>query len=1040
MVGRHVLAPLNENPAQRGPDGNPSMKLWLSLFRRRFAKPRARRGFRRVQAEQIESRLVLSAVWGGAFEAAANDTLDLAEDFGQLLDAEFARQSAAIGDSEFGSSDVDWYRFELEQPRRVSLSTSEGSAAVALSLFNNSPFSFEDVHNLLGHRLLAQAESIEQVLGAGTYFVAVSGAGNLDFHPFLAGSGVPGETGDYELTIASEALSNSLPALSVLASDPADGAELGSSPFVIRVQLAGQLDPGTLAPDDTVFVTFSPNADFTDGDELPVPLATYGYNSFASEVELTPAMPLGLGFYQVVLGGSQDSRFSVLTDLDGTPLGSDDANPSGADVSFTFAVTGIEGNSGDAASADDTPATAHELGDVTTAGLVQAQGAIGDDPYYDPNVDSLLNPANDVDLYHFTVTGDEHYALAAEVFAGRVGSPLDSAVSLYRVDPLDGSLQFVAGNNNTSNPTVASNGTVPFFTDSVLSTGVTAGDYFVAVSSAFNAPSIEEGQLPGTDGLFDPTVSHSGFAGGNTGRYVLNLQLKVDHDAPEVRSSTPSSDNVLTAAPTSLSVTFSEPVNLQQLAYEAFQQSGQTTVASVFVQSADGTRFYPRLQTYDAASGEAEFLMLDALPSGSYEWHFSGALGLTDFASNPLAGNDASGDYVVAFSVDAAERGVQGDPLQRSANGANDDLANPQDLGILFPHELQSVVSVTRDPANHADAADTADFYRFEVLQRQDYGFNFNLNGDDFPDDVQITLMDPEGQEVLFGRSDNGRALTSALDAGAYVVQLSGWSATRAPTLSYELRMVLIAASENPPPLSMGAAPALQLRLSGTRSVAVAVPDFVGIPSESGAPDLSQINSGINVASNTNSLRFPISGFSAFGERLVGGIGGEGVPLIELPQRLVLRPHDIGNVNRFALVTWDELTADLDRPDFTADDETSDKALSLPPFDAPTPDAANETDLPEETAAPAVAPVVKQPSAESSEPTKPGSSAAQSPAAEPPVVTTSQLDEVLERVDVSLSVAPSADATIQAAIALMPLFATSKFWWRVKSKKENALV
>ncbi len=1012
------------------------MKLWFSRFRRRFAKPRARRGFRRAQAEQIESRLVLSAVWGGAFEAAANDTLDLAQDFGQLLDAEFARQSAAIGDSESGASDVDWYRFELEQPSRVSMSASEGSAAVALSLFNNSPFSFEDVHNLLGHRLLAQAERIEQVLGAGTYFVAVSGAGNLDFHPFLAGSGIPGETGDYELTIASEALSNSLPTLSVLASDPADGAELGSSPFVIRVQLSGQLDPGTLAPDDTVFVTFSPNADFTDGDELPVPLATYGYNSFASEVELTPAMPLGLGFYQVVLGGSQDNRFSVLTDLDGTPLGSDDANPSGADVSFTFAVTGIEGNSGDAAAADDTPATARGLGDLTAAGLVQAIGAIGDDPYYDPNVDSLLNPANDVDLYHFTVTGDEHYALAAEVFAGRVGSPLDSAVSLYRLDPLDGSLQFVAGNNNTSNPTVASNGTVPFFTDSVLSTGVTAGDYFVAVSSAFNAPSIEEGQLPGTDGLFDPTVSHSGFAGGNTGRYVLNLQLKVDHDAPQVRSSTPGSDNVLTAAPTSLSVTFSEPVNLQQLAYEAFQQSGQTTVASVFVQSEDGTRFYPRLQTYDAASGEAEFLMLDALPSGSYDWHFSSALGLTDFASNPLAGNDASGDYVVAFSVDAAERGVQGDPQTRSANGANDDLENPQDLGILFPHELQSVVSATRDPANHADAADTADFYRFEVLQHQDYGFVLNLNGDELPAGVLVTLMDPEGNAVPFGRSDSGRAVTSSLGAGEYVIQLSGWQASDASALSYELRMALLAVNENPPPLSVGAAPALQLRLTGTRAVAVSAPDFVGIPVESPALNLGQINSEINVATRSDTVRFPVSSFSAFGERLVGGIGGNGVPLSELPPRLALRPEDLGSARRFAISTLEALIADFGRrSDADDEDESADATTdeSVPPLpEDKTPSSTNETSGPDES----VVPSEKMPKKSASEPMNVNKSATQVLDDEPPIVTTSLVDEVLEQVDFELAAASSDDVTIQAVVGWLPVIAASSLWWRRKREKE----
>ena len=54
-------------------------------------------------------------------------------------------------------------------------------------------------------------------------------------------------------------------------------------------------------------------------------------------------------------------------------------------------------------------------------------------------------------------------------------------------------------------------------------------------------------------------------------------------------------------------------------------------------------------------------------------------------------------------------------------------------------------------------------------------------------------------------------------------------------------------------------------------------------------------------------------------------------------------------------------------------------------------------------------------------------------------MTTSQLDEVLERVDVSPAVAPSDAATIQATVGLLPLFAASQFWWRLKSKKEREL-
>ena len=44
-------------------------------------------------------------------------------------------------------------------------------------------------------------------------------------------------------------------------------------------------------------------------------------------------------------------------------------------------------------------------------------------------------PANQVDLYHFQITGPGRYSMLAEVFAGRIGSPLEPGVSLYELDP-----------------------------------------------------------------------------------------------------------------------------------------------------------------------------------------------------------------------------------------------------------------------------------------------------------------------------------------------------------------------------------------------------------------------------------------------------------------------------------------------------------------------------------------------------------------------------------------------------------------------------
>src|SRR5262249_13342548 len=100
---------------------------------------------------------------------------------------------------------------------------------------------------------------------------------------------------------------------------------------------------------------------------------------------------------------------------------------------------------------------------------------------------------------------------------------------------------------------------------------------------------------------------------------------------------------------------------------------------------------------YDVQTRQATFLMLDALPPGVNLLHLSGAAGLTDLAGNPLVGNEASGDYVVAFDVQGPPRGSSGDPLLWTEQGPNESFDSPQDLGVLFPRELEAGVTITRN-------------------------------------------------------------------------------------------------------------------------------------------------------------------------------------------------------------------------------------------------------------------------------------------------------------------------------------------------------
>ncbi len=369
-----------------------------------------------------------------------------------------------------------------------------------------------------------------------------------------------------------------------------------------------------------------------------------------------------------------------------------------------------------------TPWAAHNLGNVTNGQIVQAAGVIGTDPFYDP-VNDYGNPnggnqANQVDLYTFQVSGSGLYALDAEVFAGRIGSSLEPALTLFGYDA-DGNLIALAGNNGSGNDTVAEsdvgagNHTVPLFTDPVLFASLTPGDYVLAVSTTNNYANPLLGKLPGENGVFDPNVSHSGTNGsGSLGNYVLNLRVQAAETAPQVVSATVSSggasSDAVTGYPTSVNIQFSGPVNLRQLAFDAFEENLPGNLSPIFITDANGNTYYPRLQSYNDSTYDASFYLLDRLPNGDYTLHISGPDGLTDFSGTPILGNALDGDYVVGFTVsDAPALG-----LDVASKPGIDSVAKAQNLGVIFGHEFEQQFTVSANKP-----AGTTDYYAFQVLE-----------------------------------------------------------------------------------------------------------------------------------------------------------------------------------------------------------------------------------------------------------------------------------------------------------------------------------
>lgn len=791
----------------------------------------------RLELEALETRALLSGTAGPVLPASnsadSNDTLDRAEDLGNLSVIPLAGNTGAIGDGEHGTADVDWYCFRLDQPTLLTVTSTpqDGSSLVGvLSLYSSYPFDcndpyspvrdYTDAQHPLGYRLLAQAEGttaggsvqLERGLAAGTYYVAVSGAGNRFFYPFLAESGSGNSTGSYQVQLSAVALhASQSDGPIVLAADPGPASVLDHSPFVLRVTLSAALDPATIALNQNVQLRFHASGTFGDGHEQLIPLARYNFSTGAYELQLTPAAPLAQGFYQVFLAGDSSQGPGIMADANGVPLGADSAHPFGADYTHTFRISGSETSTTVGAGADDTAATAHDLGDLVDVGLIQVAGAIGDDPT-DP---VPFNPA-DVDLYHFQVSGAGNYALTAEIFAGRLGSALDPALSLFRYDAATQQLQFVVANDNTLNPSRATNDRRPLRNDAALFAGLTAGDYYLAVSGSGNMPQVGPELVPGSNGIFDPSLSHSGLGGFSLGPYVLNLLLEQDEVAPQVVSVTPGDGTELGAPPTTLFVQFSEPVNLKQLVLQRFEATQSNKLDSVYIQAADGRVFYPRLVEYDATTNQATFHMNERLPNGSYQWHLSsaGSFGVTDLAGNELVGTDLQGDHVTHFTLSGPSYGVNGNPLEWLSQEPN-DLAQPQEIGPLFPAELASGITITRDHTSNPGQApaDSADHYAIEVFQNKPYFFG--LSGSGLPAGVTLRLFDASGTERALDAYPNGGLFRAELESGRYVIQVASWTPTQAAVVVYQLRLTAPRPEESPPPLTIGAAPAIRFRILG---------------------------------------------------------------------------------------------------------------------------------------------------------------------------------------------------------------------------------
>ncbi len=874
------------------------------------ARPIARRPARRrrpaarpLAVEALEPRSLPSASWPypGVPQVAppGHDTLDQAFALGALstptvgpsLVHWYDQVSGTLGTA---AANTNWFSFTLTVAADVTLTTPRdlagaNPAVAALTLYNSADVTGDDVYTPTGHRLLAQDDgaahggvaTVEQHLAPGTYYVAVSGSGDLDFNPFLAGSGEAGATGNYALLITAAPLTNPVVGFgpAVVAATPGDGSAVSASPLAIRLALSSALDPASIQPGLNVVLN-GPNA----------PPINAVFNAAANELQVFPQTPLLPGTYQLVLTGDDTGGVPALQGPDGAPLGSTVAGGSGHDYVLTFQVTGVDGVAGASAS-DDTISTAHDLGDLTASGAARVSGAIGVDPF-------ASWAANQVDLYHFRVTGPGQYAFVAEADGGRIGSSLQPALALYEM--VNGQPQLVSADGmGTGNQAVATDGSTPLANDAVVYAGLTAGDYYLAVGGFYNLPDPSLGLPPGTFGVFDPTQDGSAQNGFSVGPYLLNLSLHRDNVAPHVTEMDGLSSSDPAMPPTVITVHFDKAMNLRQLGYQQDLQGDLSTLSAIWVRGSDGVDYHPRLLSYDDATHVATFYLLDAVPAGPAALYLAGVLpdgspGLTDLAGNLLAGSDANGDYVVPFTVGGPPRVIDATTqrLTWASQGGNTSFVRPQVIGPLFPDELGGA-STGVDLLGHltphtvtGPGSDAVDYYQITLLQDRDYFFTLidSRPGQAWsPTNARVRIFTPDGREITTN-SGSPFIFDFPLKAGTYIVQVGPLATSRATGLSYRLTVSLGSSAESAIALTTGAAPPYSVGLQRGGSPAPSsppgspapTPPSLSLPGTTGVVPAATTTTAL--AGEAVALSLPSGSVLGLSAPPVGGVRGTDAP------------------------------------------------------------------------------------------------------------------------------------------------------------------
>ncbi|MGB3494923.1 MAG: S8 family serine peptidase, partial [Elainellaceae cyanobacterium] len=276
------------------------------------------------------------SIGGGSATGDVNGTRDGAIRFTNLA----ATLDGSIGidgtSTAIGNTDVDLYRFTLDSASAVAVTVGSHSSQKAdfdsyLRLFNNA-----------GQELLSDDNSgrdnfsqLTANLVSGTYYVGVSGQGNVTYDPNQANSGVAGATGNYSLQLQLDPAD----ADGLLSGATAVNVGTERTPFTAQGQIGKDGSQTVAIADVDMFTVYAPDmgqllididTPFSDGSEVD------------AYVRVFDAQGRELAFNDNALARNAQSQAVEFADGDRTYTTPNDASTFSGHTSDSFVAMQVE--------------------------------------------------------------------------------------------------------------------------------------------------------------------------------------------------------------------------------------------------------------------------------------------------------------------------------------------------------------------------------------------------------------------------------------------------------------------------------------------------------------------------------------------------------------------------------------------------------------------------------------------------------------------------------------------------------------------------